>query len=379
MPLVALVSNQAMPINGRDYGSEDTLLAEELCARGLDVQVVLPETLLPVSPAGPVNDELLSTVDAVFCRNNFGGVLEAEYRAALDTFCCSHEQGWKVFNDFSGCRGDYRGKQHLLDLYAAGYPVIPSTVDVNDLNSREPFNVGAETGSSLYMVKSMTGADSEGIKKDLTGAQVRQEFAKMEAAKSDGGDIGTGGGFVISDPLLQPMVAFDYEVSFFFFENEFVYAMYNGGNQPSVEVVAYEDDDGNPVDADGNPIEATEGSSALPDAASDAAKRWRLQVYEPTAEDMAFAKQFVDWNRCSRQIQRVDACRLRSSVTPSDGGGSGTDGGRALLLMEVEDYNCWLSLAELQEQRPELFEQFMDTLAASLQKFVAGNVEEGLY
>ena len=75
--------------------------------------------------------------------------------------------------------------------------MIPSTVDVNDLNSREPFNVGAETGSSLYMVKSMTGADSEGIKKDLTGAQVRQEFAKMEAAKSDGGDIGTGSCFVV--------------------------------------------------------------------------------------------------------------------------------------------------------------------------------------
>ena len=367
MPLIALVSNQAMPITGRDYGSEDTLLAEELCARGLNVEVVLPETLLPVSPAGPVNTELLDTFDAVFCRNNYGGELESQYRTALDAFCCSHEQGWKVFNEFSGCRGDYRGKQHMLDLYAAGYPVIPSTVDVNDLDSREPFSVGAESGS-LFMVKSMTGADSEGIKQDLTGDQVRQEFAKMEAAKRGDGGGGGHDGFVISDPLLQPMVAFEYEVSFFFFEGEFRYAMYNGGNAGS-EMLKYEDEDGNPIDADGNPIEATEGPGALLDGASDAAKRWSLRVYDPTEQDMVFAKKFVDWNKCSRQIQRVDACRLRSS----DGGGG------SLLLMEIEDYNCWLSLAELLDQRPELFEHFMDSLAASLQTFVAGNVEEGMY
>ena len=154
---VALVSNLTFPINGRDYGSEDRLLAEQLRSRGLEVQLVLPETLLPLSAplnAGQLESQakLLMNVEAIFCRNNYGGLLEKEYRAALDAFYCGHEQRGKVFNDLSG-KGDYRGKQHLLDLFDAGYPVIPSTVNVNDLDTREPFSTAATAGS-LFMVKS---------------------------------------------------------------------------------------------------------------------------------------------------------------------------------------------------------------------------------
>lgn len=193
MKSVALVSHLTFPINGRDYGSEDKLLAEQLRSRGFHVQLVLPETLFPVSPAGvliPVNEELLKSFDAVFCRNNYGGKLEKEYRAALDAFYCTHEQGWKVFNDFKGCKGDYCGKQHLIDLYNAGYPVIPSTINVIDLESRAPFNANTK-----FMVKSMTGADSNGIKKDLSKEQAQREFD------------GTCNDFIIPDPLLQPMVS----------------------------------------------------------------------------------------------------------------------------------------------------------------------------
>ncbi len=350
-PCVALVSNLAFPINGRDYGSEDRLLSEQLSARGFHVQLVLPETLFPVSPEASVNDQLLNGVDAIFCRNNYGGKLEADYRAALHAFYCRHEQRWKVFNDFGGCKGDYCGKQHLLDLFAAGFPVIPSTIDVGDLDSGDAFN----TAGLRFMVKSMTGADSNGIKKDLTADQVRLEFS------------GNSDGFPIPDPLLQPMIDFSYEVSFFFFEGEFMFAMYNGepdegSNTESGSRIGPSTTDSAGA---GDCAELLHSSALLPDA-DETVKRWSLRVYDPTEEDMAFALKFVDWNGCLRQIQRIDACRLRSSDGES----------RSLLLMEVEDYNCWLSLGDLQQQRPDLFKHFIDRLAASLHTFIAGNKDK---
>ena len=95
---VALVSNLTFPINGRDYGSEDRLLAEQLRSRGLEVQLVLPETLLPLSAplnAGQLESQakLLMNVEAIFCRNNYGGLLEKEYRAALDAFTAATNRG----------------------------------------------------------------------------------------------------------------------------------------------------------------------------------------------------------------------------------------------------------------------------------------------
>ena len=178
----------------------------------------------------------------------------------------------------------------------------------------------------------------------------------MEAA-AKGGDS-AGGSFVIPDPLLQPMVEFEYEVSFFFFEGEFMYAMYNGEGRN-------EGSDGASIDTP--TVDADAGAPPLPDA-SDTANRWSLRVYQPTPADMAFALKFVQWNSCSRQIQRVDACRMCSS-------GESRWGSGVLLLMEVEDYNCWLSLGDLQEQRPELFECFMDRIAASLQAFISAKAD----
>jgi hypothetical protein len=363
---VALVSNWAASVNGRDYGSEDRLLAAQLRVRGIDVQLVLPETLFPLPTANAGADAdaartataLLDTFDAIFCRNNYGGVvLEESYRAALDEFCREHPQRHKMFNDFGGCKGDYRGKQHLLDLYAAGFPVIPSTADVRGLDTRAPFNVA---GSS-FIVKSMTGADSTGIKKHLTADRVRQEFTSARKAHFDvgGGECSGGSGIArdvipetdakssIPDPLLQPMVDFSSEVSFVFFDDEFMYAMSSNGGG---------------CGGDGSCDSKLVLDAVLTDV-SDADKRWSLRVFEPTADDMMFSRKFVQWNGCKRQIQRVDACRVKPT---GDG-----DVGHALLLMEIEDYNCWLSLEALQEQSPVLFDRFLDRVAISLKKFVA--------
>jgi hypothetical protein len=351
MSSIAIVTNLSFDIKGRDYGSEDRLLAVELRNRGFKVDLVHPEEVLPINDGASANDELLSRTDALIYRNCYGGSLEAEYRTVLAKFLASHQQV-KIFNQLTGCRGDYCGKQHLLDLYSAGFPVIPSTTSVTDLEVA-PFKA-----SYAFVVKSMTGADSNGIKRDLTADQVRAEFVQIPENQQSDGHF-----------LIQPMVDFSYEVSFYFFENEFMYAVYNG-------------EDALAAAGTGDSSLSRIGEGSQDD--DESTKRWTLNVYDPSPEDLAFARKFVDWNDCKRQIQRIDACRLRtpyctsaststSTSTSTSISGTGTintiETGQ-LLLMEVEDYNCWLSLGDLAQQRPQLLSGFVDRLALSLQDFI---------
>jgi len=83
--------------------------------------------------------------------------------------------------------------------------------------------------------------------------------------------------------------------------------------------------------------------------APDPKKRWELLPYSASGDDIAFALEFIKWNTCEYGFQRVDACRLDSGE---------------LLLMELEDYNPFLSLELL---RPKVKEQFMTALCASIQ------------
>ena len=216
---LVLVSNQTMPIKGRDYKSEDMLLALELRQRGIKVQIVLPETLLPMLPLSP-NDDILNQADVLLFRNNYGGVHENKYRAALNRFVTndSNQNNEKVFNEFVGCKGDYLGKKHLLDLYHAGYPVIPSTTALKDMERLKEFQQ-----AERFIIKSMMGADSNDIWTNLTADQVREIFPTIGKEKGK------------ESFLIQPMIDFSYEVSFYYFENEFMYAMYNGAEEDEGE------------------------------------------------------------------------------------------------------------------------------------------------
>jgi hypothetical protein len=173
-------------------------------------------------------------------------------RQALDA-------GTRVFTQLTG-KADMVGKQYLLDLTAAEYPVIP-TIDRVAHVDRLP-------DVPEYVVKPKFGADSVGLR-----FVPRAELAAI-----------TG-----TDQLIQPRIRFSYEVSFYFVDRTFQYALY----------------------------------TPHPD------RRWDLEPYEPTADDRAFAQRFVDWNAVDHGIQRVDACR--------------TEDGR-LLLVELEDLNPYLSL-----------------------------------
>ncbi|MFD8706784.1 hypothetical protein ACFV1W_29985 [Kitasatospora sp. NPDC059648] len=265
-PRVLLVTDLAYRARGRRYCDEDIELSARLRE---DFYVALCH---PLDAAA-----LLDSFDVVLVRNS-GPVLN--YRAAYEDFRTrALERGARVYTQLTG-RADMAGKQYLLDLTAAGYPVIP-TVDRPEDLSRLP--VVPE-----YVVKPKLGADSIGLR------IVPRE--RLDTVPYD------------EDVLVQPLIRFAYEVSFYFVDDAFQYALH----------------------------------------APDPEQRWRLEPYEPTAADLDFARRFIVWNTVEHGIQRVDACR-----TPEG----------ELLLVELEDLNPYLSLDLVDEATRE---RFVAALKASL-------------
>ncbi len=270
-PRLLLVTDLDYPAPGRPYRDEDLDLAGRLRA---DFDVALCH---PLDAAA-----LMAGFDLVLVRNS-GPVLHyaeqyAEFRRqALDA-------GTRVFTQLTG-KADMVGKQYLLDLMAAEYPVIP-TIDRAAHVDRLP-------DAPEYVVKPKVGADSVGLR-----FVPRAELAAL-----------TG-----TDQLIQPRIRFAYEVSFYFVDRTFQYALY----------------------------------TPHPD------RRWDLEPYEPTADDRAFAQRFVGWNAVDHGIQRVDACR--------------TEDGR-LLLVELEDLNPYLSLDRVP---PATRDTFVAALTTSLHALSRG-------
>ncbi|MEV4927989.1 hypothetical protein [Streptomyces roseoverticillatus] len=268
-PRVLYVTDLAYPARGRRYCDEDIFLSSRLRE---DFDIALCH---PLDAAA-----LMDAFDAVVVRNS-GPVLH--YQAAYDDFARrAAEGGVRVYNQLTG-KADMAGKQYLLDLTAAGHPVIP-TVD-------RPEDTGLLPAADEYVVKPKLGADSIGLR-----FVPREELADLSY---DG-------------VLVQPRIRFRYEVSFYFVDDAFQYALH----------------------------------------APDPARRWELVPYEPTTEDLAFAQRFVDWNGIEHGIQRVDACR--------------TPGGE-LLLVELEDLNPYLSLDLV---APQTRDAFVDAFKAALHRLL---------
>jgi hypothetical protein len=152
--------------------------------------------------------------------------------------------------------------------------------------------------SDQYILKLKDGADSIGMH-----VVNREEMNNMD----------------VTGHIIQPYINFIYEVSFYFIGNDFQYALY----------------------------------------APDKSKRWDLELYQETEEDLVFARRFIEWNNISHGIQRVDACRTA-------GGG--------LLLVELEDLNPFLSLDLL---TPEKRENFVTNFIASISNVIE-NRKSGL-
>ncbi|GGP77841.1 hypothetical protein [Streptomyces abikoensis] len=268
-PRVLYVTDLAYEAKGRRYCDEDIFLTSRLRA-DFDIALCHPGDALA----------LMDAFDAVVVRNS-GPVLT--HQEQYDAFRArALETGKPVHNQLTG-KADMRGKRYLLDLTAAGYPVIPTVDRAEDLH-RLPEAAG-------YVLKPKAGADSIGLR----------FVPRVEPADLTG------------DVLAQPRVDFRYEVSFYFVDDDFQYALY----------------------------------APHPD------RRWALERYEPTAEDLDFARRFIAWNDIEHGIQRVDACR-----TPEGG----------LLLVELEDLNPYLSLDLLDAPTRDAF---VDRFATSLRGLLA--------
>jgi hypothetical protein len=271
-PRILYVSDLAYPARGRRYCDEDIHLTSRL-REDFDLALCHPRDAAA----------LMGAFDAVVVRNS-GPVLG--YLDVHDDFRRrALAAGTRVYNPLTG-KGDMAGKQYLLELTAAGFPVVPTVDRAEDL----PVLPDAER----YVVKPRLGADSIGLR----------IVSREEAAEAADGTV-----------LVQPHVDFAYEVSFYFVDDAFQYALY----------------------------------------APHTDRRWQLEPYEPTAADLEFARRFVDWNTIRHGIQRVDACRA-------------PDG--SLLLVELEDLNPYLSLDAVDDTRRDAF---VAAMKASLRRFVTGS------
>ncbi|MFG2431025.1 hypothetical protein [Streptomyces sp. NPDC048590] len=269
-PSVLFVTDLAYEARGRRYCDEDIFLTSRL-REDFDIALCHPRDAAA----------LLDGFDAVVVRNS-GPVLH--HQEAYDAFRSrARAAGARVYNSLDG-RGDMAGKQYLVDLSRAGFPVIPTVDRAADLVLL-PRSAG-------YVVKPKLGADSVGLR-----------FTE-EPELPDGAD-GT--------LLVQPRIDFRYEVSFYFVGQDFRYALY----------------------------------APHPD------RRWVLEPYAASDEDLAFAHRFVEWNTLSHGIQRVDACR-----TPEGD----------LLLVELEDLNPYLSLDRVPE---DVRDGFVTRMAGSLRELLA--------
>ncbi|PRZ31670.1 hypothetical protein CLV47_1275 [Antricoccus suffuscus] len=266
-PRVLYVTDLGYDARGRVYHAEDIDLSARL----------RPDFTIALCHPHDV-ETLMPAFDAVVVRNS--GPVMGFQREYDDFRAAAIRSGALIFNSLDG-RGDMAGKQYLLDLTVAGYRVIPTIERAADLDRLPEV--------AEYVVKPKDGADSHGL-----------EFVTLEGLQ----DVADG-------VLIQPRIDFDYEVSFYYVDDHFQYALY----------------------------------------APDTEHRWKLQRYEPTSADLKFASRFVEWNTLTHGITRVDACRA-------------PDG--SLLLVELEDLNPYLSLEVLDPQTRDDFVAAMGTSLRSL-------------
>lgn len=267
-PKLLYASHLTYPARGRRYCDEDIYLTSKLRDH-FDLAICHPEDAAALMP----------DFDTVVVRNT-GPVID--YPAVYQHF---REQATarrqRVYNPLTG-KADMAGKQYLVDLTEQGYPVIPTIDRVAHLD-RLP-------EADQYVVKPKAGADSHGLR-----------FVHRH-------ELPTGEGI-----LIQPKIDFRYEVSFYFVDHDFQYALH----------------------------------------APDPSQRWELTTYDPTSADLKFAARFIAWNSLDHGIQRVDACRTR-------------DGD--LLLVELEDLNPYLSLDRTTDRTRE---GFVKAVTSSIQRSLA--------
>jgi len=193
-PSLLLVTDLSYPARGRRYGDEDVWLSGAL-REHFDLALCSP-----LDAAA-----LLHTFDLVLVRNS-GPVIH--HQQAHDAFRAEVAQrGTRVVNPLTG-RGDMHGKGYLVELSAAGEPVIP-TVD-----RREDLVLLPD--ADRWVVKPMLGADSIGL----------QVLDSLDGVGLDG-------------VIVQPHLDIVHEISFVFVGRRFQYAVYAPDRTRRWDLVPY--------------------------------------------------------------------------------------------------------------------------------------------
>lgn len=242
---------------GRSYYKEDLFITSKL-REHFNILIGNPRQAI----------SYLNRADLVVFRNT-GLIMEfSDYFKQFLTEVS--ENNILTFNSFDG-KADIKGKEYLLVLTMQGFPVIPTVDKLSELS---------KLGSpKKYITKIKDGADSVGM----------EILTKEELLEVD-----------LTNKIIQPFLDFEYEISFYYLNDELQYALY----------------------------------------APDKNKRWELKEIEVKSEDIVFADKFIRWNNIQHGITRVDACRLKDN---------------SLLLVELEDLNPFLSIELLGKQRQEEF------------------------
>lgn len=268
-PSILYLTDFYYPAKGRKYHEEDLFIISELRN---DFEIII------CHPKDSKNHE--EHVDLVVIRNT-GSIMY--FKKYFEEFVDRvHQKSILTYNEMIG-KGDMQGKQHLLELTNQKYPVIPTIDSI--------FDIKLLPLTDKYLLKLKDGADSIGMK-SLTYQELINEN--------------------IQDYIIQPFIDFVYEVSFYFIDHQFQYALFT----------------------------------------PDKTKRWDLKEYTVTKQDLDFADKFILWNNINHGIQRVDACRLKSGE---------------LLLVELEDLNPFLSIETLGETKKQ---NFISTLKRSILKVI---------
>lgn len=268
MKKILFVTDLYYKANGRNYYEEDLFITSKLVDQ-FNLVICNPKDM------NEFNDHFDLTI-----FRNAGPVanLPEEYSKFREKIKANK---LKTYNSFDG-KGDMNGKDYLIELTNLNYPVIRTIDSINDFNKLPKVD--------KYVIKPKDGADSIGME------FVSEEELYTKVSKDD------------LNILIQPAINFKYEVSFYYIDKEFQYALY----------------------------------------APDKSKRWELVEYKATKDDVDFAMEFIEWNNIDHGIQRIDACR------DQDGN---------LLLVELEDLNPYLSVLELSD---ELQNKFIESLKKSI-------------
>ena len=191
---IYLVMNSMKPsllflTNAKNLRPEEDVFLADFLSHDFDVTIAHPRDA----------ETFEDTADIILSRNIWPAENELPMHAAFAQRVV--RKGLTMCNPLTG-RGDQQGKRYLTELFAAGWPVIPSVLRLDDI-----VRLG-ETDS--FIIKPLRGGSAVGVRK-LPRWRLRWTN--------------------LADQLVQQFVQIERELSFYFLDGALQYVLASGGPQ----------------------------------------------------------------------------------------------------------------------------------------------------